>query len=80
MNLPSFTNLSLDRCFFLNAITLNISSVVLVFNGLGIIVYCARKFSLRVFPVGNILLLTRFNYFLNLLLFPRDESATSFAG
>ena len=45
MNLPSFTNLSLDRCFSLNASTLNISSVVLVFNGLGIIVYCARKFS-----------------------------------
>ena len=45
MSLPNLTNLSLDRCFFLNASALNISSVVLVFNGLGIIVYCARKFS-----------------------------------
>lgn len=45
MNLPNFTNLSLDRCFFPNTNALNISSVVLVFNGLGIIVDCARKFS-----------------------------------
>lgn len=80
MNLPSFTNLSLDRCFFLNASTLNISSVVLVFNGLEIIVYCARKFSSRVFLVVNPLPFTRFNYFFNLSLFPRDESAISLAG
>ncbi|MEH2115275.1 MAG: hypothetical protein V7K39_22860 [Nostoc sp.] len=79
MNLPNFTNLSLDRCFFSNASALNISSVVLVFNGLGIIVDCARKFSSRVFLVVNPLLFTRINYFLNLSLFPTDESATSFA-
>lgn len=77
MNLPSLTNLSLDRCFFLNARALNISSVVLVFNGLRIIVYCARKFSLRGFLVNNPLLFTRINYFFKLSLFPRDRSAAN---
>ena len=79
MSLQSFTNLSLDRCFFsqyqfVKYLFSRIGCQWVVNNS-----YCAKKFSLRGFLLGNPLLFTRINYFLKLSLFPRDRSAVNAA-
>lgn len=79
MSLHSFTNLSLDRCFFSQYQSVKYLFSCISCQWAGNNSYCARKFSLRGFLVGNPLLFTKINYFLNLSLFPTDESATSFA-
>jgi len=80
MSLHTFTNLSLDRCFFFQCHCVKYLFSRISFQWVGNNSYCARKFSLRGFLVGNPLVFTRINYFLKLSLFPTDESAISLAG
>jgi hypothetical protein len=79
MSLPSFTNISLDRCIFHRDQHVKYLLSRSGFQWVGNNSFLSVKFSPLSFLVSNILLLTRFNYFLKLSLFPRDRSDTSLA-